>query len=160
MPEGSVTKRFEWASRKLYNHRRFSTRGENEWAGRRAALGTSLVLDGPGLRVEKGLGCTSLAKRKKLIWLNVLRLCKMHEERSGKKQARESGWNRKKRLAEVESGYVCKRKKGCLAKTLKLKNIEAEIIRCFELTLYQSRESRAKKKWLSADPVSPSVSIL
>ena len=35
----------------------------------------------------------------------------------------------------------------CLAKTLKSKNIEAEMIRYFELSLHQARERRTKKKW-------------
>ena len=48
------------------------------------------------------------------------------------------------KLAEVESRYNLKRKKedGCLAKKL----IEAEMIKCFELALYQSCESKMKKK--------------
>ena len=55
MLERNVTTKIAWASRKLYNDWRFSTRGENKGAGRRvntyhAALGADLVPNSQGLR--------------------------------------------------------------------------------------------------------------
>ena len=39
------------------------------------------------------------------------------------------------------------------------KYVEAEMIRCFELALYMSHESRTKKKQYSEDSISPSMCI-
>ena len=56
---------------------------------------------------------------------------------------------------EVKSGYDPRRKKECLTKSLK--NIE--MIRYLEFALYQSSESRMKKKQFAEDSVSPSAYI-
>ena len=47
---------------------------------------------------------------------------------------------------------------GLIPVSRKKNEVEVEMIKCFELTLYQSRESRTKKR-LSEDSVSPSVFI-
>ena len=55
------------------------------------------------------------------------------------------------RIAKVESRYDHRRKKGLPCECLEVeKHIEAEMIRCFELELFYSRERKTKKwRWLN-----------
>ena len=65
------------------------------------------------------------------------------------------------RLVKIEGGYAPRRKEeGMLWDGPEVeKHIEAEIITCFEFTLYQSCESKEKKNRVTEDYVSPSVFI-
>ena len=78
MLEESVTTRIVWASWKLYNHRRFSTRRENEGTGRsvtrcHAVLSTGFVSDSPWLRGRERPELYEFRESKEnLRWLNGL----------------------------------------------------------------------------------------
>ena len=73
-------------------------------------------------------------------------------QRSVKKQTCKSNKRGRNRLAKVKSRFD-PRRVPCKNPEVE-KHLEAEMIKCFKLALYQSSESRMKKKQFTEDSVS------